>query len=165
MPQPQQLEIRAMSVTYTIANSNTESLTHWARPGVEPSTSWLLVRFVSAVPQWKFQVFQNSYFHLKAWILSLDMNTASCSPWSDRLMFIFEKISAKYSSLNNHSLCKFQVKCQLFPWQKEPVQLTVQTISRVLFHKITIVLWCVAEVLYVYFITRSIKMCTLVEIR
>ena len=26
-------------------------LTHWARPGIEPASSWILVGFVSAVPQ------------------------------------------------------------------------------------------------------------------
>ena len=50
-PQPQQHGIWAMSATYTTAHSNTGSLTHWARPGIEPTTSWLLARFVSAVPQ------------------------------------------------------------------------------------------------------------------
>ena len=41
----------AMSVTYTTAHSNAWSLTHWARPGMEPLSSWALVRFVSAAPQ------------------------------------------------------------------------------------------------------------------
>ena len=27
------------------------SLTHWARPGIEPASSWILVSFVSAAPQ------------------------------------------------------------------------------------------------------------------
>ena len=40
-----------MSVTYTTAHSNAGSLTHWARPGIEPKTSWFLVGFISAVPQ------------------------------------------------------------------------------------------------------------------
>ena len=31
--------IRAASATYTIAHSNTRSLTHWARPGIKPATS------------------------------------------------------------------------------------------------------------------------------
>ena len=43
-PQPQQCRIRAVSVTYTTTLSNAGSLTHWARPGIEPATSWLLVR-------------------------------------------------------------------------------------------------------------------------
>ena len=33
MPQPQPRQIRAASVTYTVACRNTRSLTHWARPG------------------------------------------------------------------------------------------------------------------------------------
>ena len=33
------------------ARSNARSPTHWARPGMEPTSSWILVKFVSAVPQ------------------------------------------------------------------------------------------------------------------
>ena len=29
------------------AHSNAGSLNHWVRPGIEPSSSWLLVRFVN----------------------------------------------------------------------------------------------------------------------
>ena len=46
-PQPQQLGIWAMSATYTTAHSNAGSLTHWARPGIQPETSWFLVGFVN----------------------------------------------------------------------------------------------------------------------
>ena len=45
-PQPQPCQILAMSATYTTAHSNPKS-----RPGIEPATSWILVRFVSAEPQ------------------------------------------------------------------------------------------------------------------
>ena len=41
------MRIRATSATYTTAHGNTESLTHWARAGIEPSTSWFLVGFVN----------------------------------------------------------------------------------------------------------------------
>ena len=34
---PQQCRIQAMSVTYSIAHGNVRSLTHWARPGIEPA--------------------------------------------------------------------------------------------------------------------------------
>ena len=44
-PQPQQ------HGTYTTAHGNAGSLTHWTRPGVEPTSSWILVGFVSAAPQ------------------------------------------------------------------------------------------------------------------
>ena len=36
-----------LSLTYTTAHSNTGSLTHGARPGIEPTTSWFPVGFVS----------------------------------------------------------------------------------------------------------------------
>ena len=45
-PQPQPCQIWVSSLTYTTAHSNARSLTHWARPGIEPVTSWFLVRFV-----------------------------------------------------------------------------------------------------------------------
>ena len=31
--------------TYTTAHGNAGSLTHWVRPGIRPSSSWMLVRF------------------------------------------------------------------------------------------------------------------------
>ena len=36
-----------MTVTYTTAHGNTGSLTHWTRPGIEPATSWFLVKFIN----------------------------------------------------------------------------------------------------------------------
>ena len=38
---------------YIIAHSNTGSLTHWGRAGIEPVSSWILVRLVTAEPQWE----------------------------------------------------------------------------------------------------------------
>ena len=46
-----QHRIRATSATYTTAHSNAGSLTHWAGPGIEPATSWFLVRFLSTAPR------------------------------------------------------------------------------------------------------------------
>ena len=40
-----------MSATYITAHSNATSLTHWARPGIKPASSWILVRFITAEPQ------------------------------------------------------------------------------------------------------------------
>ena len=53
-PQPQQCWIQAASMTYTTADSNAGSLTHWTRPGFEPASSWLLVGFISTAPQQEF---------------------------------------------------------------------------------------------------------------
>ena len=47
MPEPQQHGIGATSVTHTTAHGNAGFPTHWARPGIEPTTSWFLVRFVN----------------------------------------------------------------------------------------------------------------------
>jgi len=38
---------------YDLHHSYAGSLTHWARPGIEPTTSWFLVGFVSAAPWWE----------------------------------------------------------------------------------------------------------------
>ena len=43
--------IRATSVTCTTAQGNAGSLTHWARPGMGPASSWIPVRFVFTEPQ------------------------------------------------------------------------------------------------------------------
>ena len=40
----------ARSATYTTTHGNPGSLTHWARPGTKPVSSWILVRFISAEP-------------------------------------------------------------------------------------------------------------------
>ena len=44
---------RSASSTYITAHGNAGSLTHWARPGIESASSWMLVRFISAEPQWE----------------------------------------------------------------------------------------------------------------
>ena len=49
-PQPQQRGIQATSVTYNTAHSNTGSLTHCLRPGMEPASSGILVGFVTTEP-------------------------------------------------------------------------------------------------------------------
>ena len=46
-PEPQQRRIQAESAIYTSAHGNAGSLTHWARAGTEPATSWFLVGFVN----------------------------------------------------------------------------------------------------------------------
>ena len=38
---------------YTTVYGNTGSLTHWERPGIEPMSSWMLVRLISTEPWWE----------------------------------------------------------------------------------------------------------------
>ena len=47
VPQPQQRRIRATPVTYTAVHRDARSLTHWARLGIEPTSSWILVRTIN----------------------------------------------------------------------------------------------------------------------
>ena len=47
------------SKPHTTAHGNDGSLTHWSRPGIEPASSWMLVRYISTEPQcellsWRF---------------------------------------------------------------------------------------------------------------
>ena len=65
------MQIWAASATYTIGHSNAGSLTYWARPGIEPTTSWFLIGFVSIAPRWKILiiVFYFNLFFIKLWLL------------------------------------------------------------------------------------------------
>ena len=47
-PTPQPQGIWAASATYTTAHSNARSLTHWARLGIKPESSWMLVGFANS---------------------------------------------------------------------------------------------------------------------
>ena len=46
-PEPQQCWVQAMSLTYTTVHGNAGSLTHWTRPGIEPTSSWMLAGFIN----------------------------------------------------------------------------------------------------------------------
>ena len=51
--QLQQCQIWATSDTYITAHGKARSLTDWARPGIEPTSLWILVRFITTEPQWE----------------------------------------------------------------------------------------------------------------
>ena len=53
VPQPQQHQILVTSTTYTKVPSSTRPLTHWARPWIEPTSSGILVRFITTEPWWE----------------------------------------------------------------------------------------------------------------
>ena len=50
---------QAKSATYTRAHGNALFPTHRARPGIEPASSWILVRFISIAPKWEFPSMAN----------------------------------------------------------------------------------------------------------
>ena len=42
---------------YTTAHVTARSLTHRAGPGIESASSWIVVRFITAEPQWEFPTY------------------------------------------------------------------------------------------------------------
>ena len=58
-PMPQQRQIQAVSATYTTAHHNNGSFNTLskARPGIEPASSWIWVRFLSTEPRWEAPFF------------------------------------------------------------------------------------------------------------
>ena len=46
-------QLSAVATSLYHSHSNTGSFTHWARPGIKPVSSWTLVRFIAAEPQWE----------------------------------------------------------------------------------------------------------------
>ena len=57
--------IWAASVAYTTAHDNARSLNHWVRPGVEPTSSCILLRFITTEPQWEL------LFHIYIFFFSI----------------------------------------------------------------------------------------------
>jgi len=87
MPETQQRWIRAASAIYTTAHSNAGSLTHWARAGTEPATSWSLVGFVNhctmtGTPALSFFIPSESWGHMGQELLLSPIYP--CCRWGNR---------------------------------------------------------------------------------
>ena len=41
------VELKLQLPAYATAHGNAASLTHWARPGIKPASSWILVGFLT----------------------------------------------------------------------------------------------------------------------
>ena len=70
------VELELQLLAYTTATQDLSHIqdlylsswpTHWVRPGIEPGSSWILVRFVSAAPQWELQICSISRLFLAIW--------------------------------------------------------------------------------------------------
>ena len=85
MPQPQQSQIQATSVTFSTAHGNAGFLTQWLRPGIEPTSSWILVGFITPwatvrTPwRWgfKFPVCQLYFWYNDIWIMTFIISRVS----------------------------------------------------------------------------------------
>ena len=49
------VKLELQQLAYITAHSNTRSLTHRVRPGVKPMSSWIIVGFITAKPQWELR--------------------------------------------------------------------------------------------------------------
>ena len=94
-PQPQPCRIQGTSGTYTTAQSNTRSLTHRAKPGIEPTSSRILVRFISTAPWWELWLLL--ILRLKSDLCSFLL--PSCDPFNSLFSFLLSVCNFAFSSL------------------------------------------------------------------
>ena len=74
--------------TYTTAHGNVGSLTHWARPAIEPISSWIQIGFLTTVPRRELPTFFTSWYpemiyanHWNYFVRSQILSKCSNSPW------------------------------------------------------------------------------------
>lgn len=94
--------------------------------------------------------FSNIWF--STWKLNffIDNSTIGCFSWSDRLMlFIFEKMSARYPNVNNHSLFIIHPRKNGVPWKGHP-EFSSETVIQMLSLQIVIMVQHAVDVLWVY---------------
>ena len=81
----QQHQIWAVSATYTAGQGNAGSLTHWAGPGIELASSWLLVEFVTMSHSGNFRY--ESFFFFKGskiFIIGKQIAPRAAGRWEKR---------------------------------------------------------------------------------
>ena len=90
-----------MSATYTTAHGKIRSLTHSARPGIEPKTSWILAGVISTEPQWElprtafliFCILEHFFLMNQEWLY--DSHCILCAASTCSLTYIPEKFLIK----------------------------------------------------------------------
>ena len=88
-------QIRAVETSLYCSHSNAWSLTKWARPGIKPKSSWILVGFVNCWAMTgtlkRVLFFKNLKFYSKHWKplnwVSKRMYLKKCTQWSEILNF------------------------------------------------------------------------------
>ena len=105
-PKPQQCGIWAASETYTTVHISARYLIHWVKPGLEPTSSWKLVGFVSTEPQWEL--------HTTMYLSKKNKNVLQ---QKDSYMNVHSRISHDSSKLETAQLsnrCKGKTNCCIF---------------------------------------------------
>ena len=75
--QPQQHQIWAAATTYTTTHGNIRSLNHWARPEIKPASSLILVRSVTAEPQWEHHKYLFVFIFINFVYFDDDLNSSA----------------------------------------------------------------------------------------
>ena len=106
--------IGAVAASLTIVHSNARSLTHWARPGMEPVSSWMPVRFIYTEPRWELH--QLSWFKVNNLVNSgMCVPQKTITPIKIRNQFIIQKGSLRPFVINP-LLVPFHVSSSEKPW-------------------------------------------------
>lgn len=106
------------------------------------------------------EVFQNSKFCSKAWMLSLSRNSSQVSPVKQaHFVHFFQNVCQLCTQVWITRVGLPVILSTGVPWIKQQGQLSFQ-IEQVLFLKTAIILWYAAEVLYMYFPFNIKNMCT-----
>ena len=81
IPQPQQCRIQAESAACATGCGDAGSLAYWVGPGIEPSSSWILVGFASfwATMGTTCFLFKNEIFEVLLWWSRLRIQHCHCS--------------------------------------------------------------------------------------
>ena len=104
------VQIRAVAASLHHSHSNAGSLTHWPRLGIVPSSSWILVGFVSTEPQWELCYL--SFFVFLSMIICRSIHVAANSIISfffwliSILLYVYiYKLFFIHSSVDGHFGC------------------------------------------------------------
>ena len=85
--------------TYTIARGNVRSLIHWVRLGIEPASSWVLVRFVSTQPRQELLLqYFKWLFTICMWYIHWQNSTLGFDIHSIQLIQIFINLINVYGT-------------------------------------------------------------------
>ena len=140
-----QIGAAASSLRHSHSNSNTrfdlflrptpqlmvmlDLLAHWERPGIQPASSWNLVRFVTAKPQWELpqiskasrQIHKVMYFKVQQQIISSVFLSSDSQSWSNNIRLWWDACMAWKSTFSTQKYLHLHLKMK-----RKPVALVTQ---------------------------------------
>ena len=117
-------------------HSNTRSLTHLARPGIEPTSTWILIRFITTEPQWELPINLFYCFHVffiwfsicrPDWVISIILSSKSLIHSSALFILLLSVFNSACVSANEFS--NFSGSSYIFQFLSEIIYNTVDICS------------------------------------